>query len=319
MIREVCLFDKFSFCKNGAKCMKIHLKEVCQNRECDYRKCSKRHPKPCRIFRSNGFCRFGTSCRYSHRLPKEVEEQNKKIESIEKANDLLSKQVKDQNDEIKEMKLRLIEIESRELKNLQKQIDELAKNNSKKETVINKINDEMELEQSSMIEDDVSLEENVADIERCEAETLKKNLKADKTQNAEKSKEKEAEEPVQESEDIVFETLITSRKKKWAMKDRTFAECIVKKYKFLMELLDWLDDGEGDDLEDLIKSHFLSSAEDLEEEVEERKITNKELKAAVQFFKNIVNRPDFTNQKYKQILNQGRQFIDEEMKKVLSV
>ena len=116
----------------------------------------------------------------------------------------------------------------------------------------------------------------------------------------------------------MFETLITSRKKKWAMKDRTFAECIVEKYKCNMELLDWFDD-EGGDLEDLIKSHFLSSAEFLEEEAEERKITNKELKAAVQFFKSIVNRPDFTNKKLKQILKQGSQFLHEEMKKVLSV
>ena len=113
----------------------------------------------------------------------------------------------------------------------------------------------------------------------------------------------------------MFETLITSRKKKWAMKDRTFAECIVEKYKCNMELLDWFDD-EGGDLEDLIKSHFLSSAEFLEEEAEERKITNKEQKAAVQFFKSIVNRPDFTNQKLKQILKQGSQFLHEEMKKV---
>ena len=107
MIREVCLFDKFSFCKNGVKCSRVHLKEVCQNRECDYRKCNKRHPRSCRIFRMNGFCRFGTSCRYSHRLPKEVEEQNKKIESIEKVNAVLSKEVEDQNAEIKELKSRL--------------------------------------------------------------------------------------------------------------------------------------------------------------------------------------------------------------------
>lgn len=136
MIREVCLFDKFSFCKNGVKCTRVHLKEVCQDRECDYRNCNKRHPRPCRIFRMNSFCKFGTSCRYSHRLPKEVEEQNKKIESIEKANSMLSKQVEDQNDTIKELKSRLIEIENGELKSLQKQINELAKNISEKETAI---------------------------------------------------------------------------------------------------------------------------------------------------------------------------------------
>ena len=135
-MREVCLFDKFSFCKNGVKCTRVHLKEVCQDRECDYRNCNKRHSRPCRIFRMNSFCKFGTSCRYSHRLPKEVEEQNKKIESIEKANSMLSKQVEDQNDTIKELKSRLIEIENRELKSLQKQINELAKNISEKETAI---------------------------------------------------------------------------------------------------------------------------------------------------------------------------------------
>ena len=62
------------------------------------------------------------------------------------------------------------------------------------------------------------------------------NLKAVKTQNAENLKEK-AEESVQELEDIVFETLITFKKNKWAMKDKTFAECIIEKYKVNMELL----------------------------------------------------------------------------------
>ena len=70
MIREVCLFDKFSYCKNGVRCLRIHLKEVCWNRECDYRKCNKRHPRPCKSFMEKGFCRFGTSWRYSHRPPK---------------------------------------------------------------------------------------------------------------------------------------------------------------------------------------------------------------------------------------------------------
>ena len=119
MIREVCLYDKFSFCKNGVRCLKIHLKETCQNRECDYKKCNKRHPRPCRIFRMNGFCRFGISCRYSHRLPKEVEDQNNKIESMEKVNAKLLKQVEDQNVEIKELKKKMLDIESKELKNLQ--------------------------------------------------------------------------------------------------------------------------------------------------------------------------------------------------------
>ena len=94
-------FDKFSYCKNADKCLRIHPKEVCLIRECDYRRCDKRHPRPCKIFRIRGFCRFGTNCRYSHRLPKEVEDQNKKIDS-------LSKQVEDQNNEVKDLKIKLV-------------------------------------------------------------------------------------------------------------------------------------------------------------------------------------------------------------------
>ena len=87
-----------------------------------------------------------------------------------------------------------------------KQIDDLKQGNNEKESAIKR------------------LEEDI------------RNLKADKTQNTDNLKEK-AEESVQESEDIVFETLITSKKNKWAMKDKTFAECIIEKYKVNMELL----------------------------------------------------------------------------------
>ena len=280
MIREVCLFDKFSFCKNGVKCMRIHLKEVCQNRECDYRRCNKRHPKPCRIFRMNGFCRFGTSCRYSHRLPKEVEEQNEKIESIEKVNVLLSKQVQDQNNEIKELKKRLIEIEGRELKSLQKQIDDLAKDNSKKETAIQKlklvekvgeINDETELEQSSMIEDD----DDVAN-------------------------------------EIVFEPLITSKKKKWARKDESFT--IAQQFDIIHTGQNYFPK-EKDHFE-CIKEAFIYNAEILEKEAVNQKITSKELKAAIRFFKDIINRADFTKQHYKEVVDKGQDFLWTEMKKV---
>ena len=133
MAREICLFDKFSYCKNGDKCSRIHPKEVCLIRECDYRRCDKRHPRPCKIFRIRGFCRFGTNCRYSHRLPKEVEDQNKKIDSLEVITEKLSKQVADQNNEIKALKIKLVESENRTLKTLQQQIDALVERNDHKE------------------------------------------------------------------------------------------------------------------------------------------------------------------------------------------
>ena len=142
MNREICLFDKFSYCKNGVRCLRIHLKEVCWNRECDYRKCNKRHPRPCKIFIEKGFCRFGTSCRYSHRPPKIIEEQNKKIESLENKTVNLLKQVTDQDVIIKDLKKKLFEMECKEIQNLQKQIDDLVEKNDEKERAIKKLETE---------------------------------------------------------------------------------------------------------------------------------------------------------------------------------
>ena len=204
MYREVCLFDKFSYCKNGDKCLRIHLKEVCQIRECDYRKCDKRHPRPCKIFRIRGFCKFGTSCRYSHRLPKEVEDQNKRIETLEEITKKLSKQVTDQNHEIKDLRIKLLEGDSRTIKRLQKQIDDLVESNNQKEKAIRNLEndveqtstsatleeadlekeseeEDLELEEDVDMEDDVdkkekqvTKEEFIVSQERCKAETVKK-------------------------------------------------------------------------------------------------------------------------------------------------
>ena len=197
MIREVCLFDKFSFCKNGVRCLRIHLKEVCWNRECrDNRKCNKRHPKPCKSFMEKGFCRFGTSCRYSHRPPKVIEEQNKKIESLENNTAKLLKQVADQDVMIKDLKKELYERECKEMKSLQGQIDDLVEKNMEKEKAIKKLeNDfnwhfskianlstdvikEEEEEEEAVVDDkkekQVTIEEVIVSQERCEAETIKK-------------------------------------------------------------------------------------------------------------------------------------------------
>ena len=72
-------------------------------------------------------------------------------------------QVDDQNVEIKELKIRLLEIESKELKNLQKQIIELAKNNNKKEIAIKKLLEELESKCShkETVEEQVELEERL--------------------------------------------------------------------------------------------------------------------------------------------------------------
>ncbi len=79
----------------------------------------------------------------------------------------MSKQVANQNVEIKALKRELLETESRELERLQKQIDSLVKSNDVDEEHV------MELEVN---EDEVhvSVEEAVVTEERSEAEEIKK-------------------------------------------------------------------------------------------------------------------------------------------------
>ena len=161
MNREVCLFDKFSYCKNGVRCLRIHLKEICWNRECDYRKCNKRHPRPCKIFLERGHCKFGTSCRYSHRPPKIIEEQNKKIESLENKTAKLLKQVADQDAIIKDLNKKLFERECNELKSLQKQIDVLVQKNDEKEKAIQKLETDVKDIKDNCAEDSSDEDEDV--------------------------------------------------------------------------------------------------------------------------------------------------------------
>ena len=126
---------------------------------------------PCRFFRENGFCKFGTSCRYSHRVSREIEENNEKIESLEKVTDRLSKQVAEQDAEIKALKLELYEIENVHLKSLRKQIDDLIKSNDEKEKAIKKLEEDfIELENNIEFEDNNDDDEG-EDVELQEKET----------------------------------------------------------------------------------------------------------------------------------------------------
>lgn len=153
MIRDVCLYDKFSYCQNGVRCRRVHLKETCLIRECDYRKCNKRHPRPCRFLMLNGFCKFGSSCRYSHRLPKNVEDQNEKIKAIEEEvkaqnekiknaenkNVTLEKMVEDQKLIIGKLQLQLSTQYEKEIENLKKDIEYLNVANNEREMSIKSI------------------------------------------------------------------------------------------------------------------------------------------------------------------------------------
>ena len=131
MEREnVCVFNKFRYCRNGDNCIKIHLTEKCMKEDCDVRKCSRRHPRPCKYFQEKGFCKFNSSCKYDHRQPKNVVDLNCRIDALEKHNEMLKSLIIEQNVTINS----LIVENSKSIESLEKKIDLVINvNNDKNE------------------------------------------------------------------------------------------------------------------------------------------------------------------------------------------
>ena len=236
MTAEICMFNKFGFCKKGDSCRKIHLVEICLKDACDARKCDKRHPRSCKFFNQKGFCRFETNCKFSHKPNKTVEEQNSKIEALERKTEMLLKMIEEQKATIEGLKAKVEE----------KHFEKVDNENQKENSV----------------------------------------------------------ESIKAVKEIVFKPMITTKKKKWAMKDQIFAESITQQFDMIITSQDFFDK-EKDHLE-CIKEEFISGAKDLENEAETRKITSKELKAAIKFFIDITNREDFTRQHYKEVVTKAR-------------
>ena len=106
--QNVCLWNKFGYCKHKECCRKRHVKELCENNTCDILNCIFRHPKNCRYYRDYGKCKFNP-CMFLHvkkdrdddeivNLRNENESVKKKLETIEnEMSELDAKIVKSEN------------------------------------------------------------------------------------------------------------------------------------------------------------------------------------------------------------------------------
>ena len=67
MVSEtLCKYNQFGYCKLQDECNNLHVNDVCKVSDCGISNCNLRHPRPCKYHAANGFCKFGTSCRYTH-------------------------------------------------------------------------------------------------------------------------------------------------------------------------------------------------------------------------------------------------------------
>jgi hypothetical protein len=138
MEEEVCMYQKFGHCKYKEGCLKNHLQETCQDGlACDKQKsCQKRHPKGCKGYAMDGFCRFGDGCSYHHQEHKTINsEMNIKVETLEKTLHEMAAKINELEDKIKEMESKNSE-ESKH-KEADKRVEE-NKNVSKQNEIIKK-------------------------------------------------------------------------------------------------------------------------------------------------------------------------------------
>ena len=154
MSEEVCLYNKFGFCKFRESCRRQHCEETCKEEHCeDKNLCQKRHPKICRKFLSEKGCRFGSECSYKHLSscpsPKQKDDLTVKVELLTSVVEQMAK------------KIILLETEVGELKktprnpvNLIVELEDVSSNkNIQKENTIEETNDIDGLKESSEIKE----------------------------------------------------------------------------------------------------------------------------------------------------------------------
>ena len=63
--QNVCLWNKFGFCKHRETCRNFHEKELCVEPVCDISNCSLRHLKTCMFNKQFKRCQFDM-CAFKH-------------------------------------------------------------------------------------------------------------------------------------------------------------------------------------------------------------------------------------------------------------
>ena len=66
--QDVCIYEKFTTCKNKDGCSFQHPTLVCDDKRCDILMCHKRHPQICLFDTIFKACRNGESCRFKQMI-----------------------------------------------------------------------------------------------------------------------------------------------------------------------------------------------------------------------------------------------------------
>ena len=143
MKQTVCKFNKTGYCKFSKECKFLHNNDICQG-GCEFKKCTKRHPKVCRY---QSGCRRKEKCAYKHDSSSPDEELNKQVNSLKSEVKSLESTIQKQKEDIKQMenetKIKLKEL-NQKVSALKKENDQLQKNNKTNEKKIAYLESELD-------------------------------------------------------------------------------------------------------------------------------------------------------------------------------
>ena len=144
MEAKVCRYNKTGYCKLSKECKFLHNNEICQG-GCEYKKCTKRHPKTCR-YQTN--CRIKDKCAYKHEssspdegLVDQIELLNDFIKDLQHENKSINAKVLSLEKELGMMKLKFEStgeknhVESKDKTDIKEKKEKKAKKVGKKENV----------------------------------------------------------------------------------------------------------------------------------------------------------------------------------------
>ena len=106
----ICSHHMYGYCKFKERCEKQHVKGECKYLSaCKSKTCKKRHPKVCKRYSLEKYCKFGTDCAYLHMIDTslQVHNQLKTFELKESSNELKIKELEDKVEILKSQILQL--------------------------------------------------------------------------------------------------------------------------------------------------------------------------------------------------------------------
>ena len=103
---EVCKYQQFGFRKFRESCKNEHLVEICESLSTcvNIKSCLKRHPRVCKSYALEKFCKFKDGCAYHHKEENINNKVNMKVAELEKIVNGISRKIVELGNKLKKIK-----------------------------------------------------------------------------------------------------------------------------------------------------------------------------------------------------------------------